>query len=52
MWYKLGIKSKNYLNISVNNYGYSIDGQINYELFGLNEIDITYKIIKHFFNNI
>lgn len=52
MWYKLGIKSKNYLNISVNNYGYSIDGQINYELFGLNEIDIAYKIIKHFFNNV
>ena len=51
MWYKLGIKSNNYLNISINQYGYSIDGTINYELLGFNEISVCHKIIQHFYKN-
>lgn len=51
MWYKLGIKSSNYLNISINQYGYSIDGTINYELLGFNEISVCQKIIQHFYKN-
>lgn len=48
-WYKLGVLVNNYCNISVNQYGYSIDGEENYSYLGFNVLNITTKIINTLF---
>ncbi|MDE7221912.1 MAG: hypothetical protein K2N40_01420, partial [Ureaplasma sp.] len=52
-WYKLAniLKVNNYLNISVNDFGYSIDGDDNYQLFGMHYLPISKKIINLFFKD-
>lgn len=50
-WYKLGILAKKYCNISVNKFGYSLDGNDNYEYLGFNTIEIVHKIIYSLIND-
>lgn len=49
MWYKLGnLIETPFLSIEANKFGYSIDGNDNYEYLGFNDVYVTAKILKIF----
>ena len=50
-WFKLATINSKYCNISINQFGYSLDGLDNYEYLGFNDIAITHKILHHFKND-
>ncbi len=52
-WYKLAqiLKISNYLNIGINEFGYSIDGDNNYHLLGMHYLSISNKVINFFFKD-